>query len=137
MRKALRSGRVVLILCALVLAVGASLAGAAGTEAVEGGWKGKTKQGYFVYFGVGGGAVVNVRLTFREVICGKQSVHLPKLRLEIDEAGHFGGTLVPNRLEFEGNFVAPGQVKGKIISFETSGLPGCTRKVVSFSAHPR
>jgi len=137
MSKGARSGRVVTILCALVLTVGLGLASAAGTEPVEGGWKGKTKQGYFVYFGVGEGAVFNVRLTFREVICGKQSVHLPMSRLEIDEAGHFGGELVPNRLEFEGTFAAPGQVKGKIISLETTGLPGCTRKVVGFNAHPR
>jgi len=137
MRESIRSGRVVTILCALVLTVGLGLASAAGTEPVEGGWKGKTKQGYFVYFGVSEGAVVNVRLTFREVICGKQTVHLPESRLEIDEAGHFGGALVPNRLEFEGTFVAPDRVKGKIISLETTGLPGCTRKVVGFNAHPR
>lgn len=137
MGKGLRSGRVVMVLCALVLTVGLGLASAAGTETVEGGWKGKTKQGYFVYFGVREGAVVNVRVTFREAVCGKQSVHLPNSRLEIDDAGHFGGALVPNRLEFEGTFVAPDQVKGKIISLETTGLPGCTRKVVGFNAHPR
>jgi hypothetical protein len=87
--------------------------------------------------GVGEGAVKNVRLTFREVVCGKQSVHLPQSRLAIDEAGHFAGELVPNRLEFEGTFVAPDRVSGKIVSLETTGLPGCTRKVVGFSARPR
>jgi len=110
---------------------------AAGVAPEEGGWKGKTKQEFYVYFGVGEGAVKNVRLTFREVVCGKQSVHLPESRLAIDEAGHFAGALVPNRLEFEGTFVAPDRVSGKIVSLETTGLPGCTRKVVGFNARPR
>lgn len=116
---------------------GPGVAGAAGVEPAEGGWKGKTAQGYFVHFGVSGGAVVNVKLTIREPICGKQSVHRRMARLEIDEAGHFAGAIVPNRLELEGTFMAPDRLKGKIISPETTGLPGCTRKVVSFSAQPR
>jgi hypothetical protein len=124
-----------LALCALLLMVG--MGSAAGLAPEEGGWKGKTKQGFYIYFGVGEGAVKNVRLTFREVVCGKQSVHLPESRLAIDEAGHFAGALVPNRLEFEGTFVAPDRVSGKIVSLETTGLPGCTRKVVGFSARPR
>lgn len=129
--------RLLAIVCALVVVSGVTLAGAAGVAPEEGGWKGKTKQGFYVYFGVGEGVVKNVRLTFREVICGKQSVHLPQARLAIDEAGRFAGALVPNRLELEGVFVAPDRVSGKIVSLETTGLPGCTRKVVGFSAHPR
>jgi len=124
-----------LALCALVLMVG--MGSAAGIAPEEGGWKGKTKQGFYVYFGVGEGTVKNVRLTFREVVCGKQSLHLPESRLTIDEAGHFAGALVPNRLELEGTFVAPDRVSGKIVSLETTGLPGCTRKVVGFNARPR
>jgi hypothetical protein len=123
-----------LALCALIFTAG--VGSAAGTQPVEGAWKGKTKQGFFVYFGVREGAVANVRLTYREPVCGEQSVHRRKARLPIDEAGHFAGALVAERVEFEGDFVAPGQVSGKIISAETTGLPGCTRKVVSFIARP-
>ncbi len=130
-----RSAVLVFALCALVIP--ASSGSAAGVQPVEGAWKGKTKQGFYVYFAVRGGAVANVRLTFREVICGKQGVHLPDSSLAIDEAGHFGGALIPNRLEFEGDFAAPAKVSGKIVSLETTGLPGCTRKVVGFTAHPR
>lgn len=117
--------------------LGAGLASAAETAPVEGGWKGRTSQGFDVYFGVRGGAVTNVKVTFREVVCGKQSVRVRDARLAIDEAGHFEGAVIPNRLEFEGDFLAPGKVRGKIVSLETTGLPGCTRKVVPFSAHPR
>ncbi|HET9198672.1 MAG TPA: hypothetical protein VFN92_10520 [Solirubrobacterales bacterium] len=81
--------------------------------------------------------MTNVKVTFREVICGKQGVRVRDARLPIDEAGHFGGAVIPNRLEFEGDFLAPGKARGKIVSLETTGLPGCTRKVVPFSAHPR
>jgi hypothetical protein len=123
-----------LALCALVCTLG--VGAAAGTQPVEGAWKGKTKQGFFVYFGVREGVVANVRLTYREPICGEQSVHRRKARLSIDESGHFAGALVPERVDFEGSFVAPGQVTGKIISHETTGLPGCLRKVVSFTARP-
>jgi hypothetical protein len=117
--------------------VGASLAPAVEAGPAEGGWKGKTNQGFYVYFGVSGGAVTNIKVTFREAVCGKQSVRLREARLAIDEAGHFGGAVILNRLEFEGDFLAPGKVKGKIVSLETTGLPGCTRKVVPFTAHPR
>jgi hypothetical protein len=123
-----------LALCTLVFTVG--VGSAAGTQPVEGAWKGKTKQGFFVYFGVRESVVTNVRLTYREPVCGEQSVHRRKVRLPIDEAGHFAGAVVPERIEFEGSFVAPDKVSGKITSAETTGLPGCTRKVVSFSARP-
>ena len=125
----------VLALCLLL--AGVSLASAAEAGPTEGGWKGKTNQGFYVYFGVSGGAVTNVKVTFREVVCGKQSVRLREVQLAIDEAGHFGGAVIPNRLEFEGDFLAPGKAKGKIVSLETTGLPGCTRKVVPFTAHLR
>jgi hypothetical protein len=123
-----------LVLCALVCSLG--VGAAAGTQPVEGAWKGKTKQGFFVYFAVREGAVANVRLTYREPICGEQSLHRRKAQLPIDESGSFAGPLVPERVDFEGTFVAPGKVTGRIVSHETTGLPGCLRKVVSFSAHP-
>ena len=124
-----------LALCLLLM--GVSVGSAAEAVPAEGGWKGKTNQGFYVYFGVSGGAVTNIKVTFRETICGRQSVRLREARLAIDEAGHFGGAVIPNRLEFEGDFLAPGKAKGKIVSLETTGLPGCTRKVVPFTAHPR
>ncbi len=130
------SSRLLLAACLLLLC-GGGLANAAEAGPAEGGWKGKTNQGFYVYFGVDGGAVINIKVTFREVVCGKQSVRLRKARLAIDEDGHFGGAVIPNRLEFEGDFVAPGKVKGQIVSLETTGLPGCTRKVVPFTAHSR
>ncbi len=57
--------------------------------------------------------------------------------LGVDESGHFRGTIDPNRIELEGTFVAPDRVKGKVIALETTGLPGCLRRVVEFSAHPK
>lgn len=124
--------------CAVFLTLGAALADAAVAPTVEeGGWKGKTAQGFPIYFGVRGEAASNFRLTIREVICGKQEVHLPKSTLSIDEAGHFEGALIPNRLEINGTFLAPNRVKGTIVSLETTGLPGCTRKAVQFTAHPK
>lgn len=133
-----RQLRSCLALCAVFLALGAALASAAVAPTVEqGGWKGKTTQGYYVYFGTRGESVANFRLAIREAICGKQSVHLPKSVLAIDEAGHFEGALIPNRLEINGTFLAPDRVKGTIVSLETTGLPGCTRKAVQFSAHPK
>ena len=128
-----RQSLIALALCLLLVGVSS----AAAASPTEGGWKGKTNQGFYVYFGVHGGAVTNIKVTFREVVCGKQSVRLRDARLAIDEAGHFGGAVIPNRLEFEGDFLAPGKVKGKIVSLETTGLPGCTRKVVPFTAHLR
>jgi hypothetical protein len=124
-------------LCAISLALGAAFASAAAPTVEEGGWKGKTSQGYHVYFGARGETVANFRLTIREVICGKQEVHLPKSALSLDEAGHFEGALIPNRLEIQGTFLTPNRVKGTIVSLETTGLPGCTRKAVQFTAHPK
>ena len=124
--------------CALGLLGGANLASAEVTAPQAGAWKGKTKQGYPVYFRVGSDrTVANFRFTYREPICGEQSSHLPDASLSIDEAGHFGGTIETYYLEFEGNFTAPNRVQGKIISLEHTGVPGCLRKVVGFTAYPR
>jgi hypothetical protein len=126
-----------LALCLAFLVFGVAFASAAAPTAEEGGWKGKTTQGFQIYFGVRGDTVANFRVTIREVVCGKQTVHLPDSKLSIDEAGHFEGTLVPNRLEINGTVMAPNRVEGKIISLETTGLPGCTRQSAKFSAHPK
>jgi hypothetical protein len=129
---------VAVVICALGLLGSAGLAGAEGTEPVAGAWKGKTKQGFFVYFRVASDhTVTNIRFTYRESICGKQSPHDPTTKLSIDEAGQFGGAIYSARLEFEGTFVTAKRVKGKLIALETTGLPGCLRQVVEFSAQPR
>jgi len=123
--------------CALALPGGASLASAEVSEPQAGAWKGKTKQGYPVYFRVGSDRTVsNFRFTYREPICGVQSPHITDVSLGIDEAGHFGGTIQTYYLEFEGTFTAPDRVQGNIISLEHTGLPGCLRTVVAFSASP-
>jgi hypothetical protein len=126
-----------LLLCALALATGAGIARAEVLDPAEGAWKGKTSQGYPIYFGVEAGAVRNVRLTIRDPICGKNELHRRGANLSIDESGDFSGVLVPNRVEIEGTFSAPERAKGTIVSLETTGLPGCLRKVAQFSARPR
>lgn len=126
----------VLLVCVMAMTV-AGVARAEVLDPAEGAWKGKTGQGYFIYFGVEAGAVKNVRLTVRDAICGKHESHRRAASLTIDESGHFSGTLVPNRLEIEGTFVTPERVKGTIVSLETTGLPGCLRVAPQFSAQPR
>lgn len=109
---------------------------AAGVAPEEGGWKGKTKQGFYVYFGVGEGAVKNVRLTFREVVCGKQSVHLPESRLAIDEAGHFAGALCRTGSNSKG---PSSRRTGSAGRSSASKRPGCQAAParLSASAHAR
>lgn len=114
------------------------MAGAEGPSPAEmGAWKGKTKQGFPVYFEVTSAGVTNIRFTYRESICGKQSPHDPTTTLAIDEADHFGGAIYSGRLEFEGTFLSPTKAKGKLIALESTGLPGCLRQVVGFTAGPR
>ena len=136
-----RHGRLVVLaiaLCALGCLGSAGMAGAEASSPGElGAWKGKTKQGFPVYFRVTSEGVTNVRFTYRESICGKQSPHDPTTTLGIDEAAHFAGAIYSGRLEFEGTFLSPTQVKGKLIALETTGLPGCLRQVVGFTASPR
>ena len=123
--------------CVLAFPSGASLASAEVTAPQAGAWKGMTKQGYAVSFQVGSDRTVsNFRFTYREPICGVQSPHITDVSLGIDEAGHFGGTIQTYYLEFEGTFTAPDQVQGKLISLEHTGVPGCLRTVVAFTASP-
>ena len=85
-----RVGRFAALLCSLSLLAAVGHAGAEGTEPVTGGWKGKTKQGFPIYFGVREGpTVTNVRLTYRDTICGKASPKNPTLTMTVDEDGHF------------------------------------------------
>lgn len=128
-------------LAAVGLALASIAAAPAGAEAVDpvaGAWKGKTKQSFPVYFRVAGDrTVTNIRFSYRESVCGKQSPHDPTTVLSIDGAAHFGGAIYSGRLEFEGTFAAPNRVQGKLIALETTGLPGCLRQVVGFTAQPR
>lgn len=127
-------------LCALVLAGAAASAQAEGIEPGVGGWKGKTAQSLPIYFGVREGSVVtNVRINYRDAICGKVSIHKRNLRLTVDESGHFAGIAYPANggVEIEGSFTGPSSVKGRIVAGESSGLPGCSGASISFTAHPK
>jgi hypothetical protein len=134
-----RVGRFAALLCSLGLLAGAAHAGAEGTEPVAGGWKGKTKQGFPIYFGVREGpTVTNVRITYKDAICGKASPKNPTLTMTVDEDGHFSGILYPANggVEFEGTFTGPSSMKGAIVAGEDSGLPGCLGGRFPFTAHP-
>jgi hypothetical protein len=123
------------LLCALALAGGPGLAHAEGIEPVEGGWKGRTRQGLPVYFGVREGRVVNTRYHFHWGFCGTYGNHAKGANLEIDPNGHWivadsrGSTL-------EGTFVAPNRVEGAVRVVERM-LPGCPAVLAPFTAWPR
>lgn len=129
-----------LLLCATAL-IGVVPQASAGTaEPTLGGWKGKTTQGTAVFFGVReGGVVTNVRLNYRDAICGKASIHEANASLKVDASGHFSGVVYPANggVELEGTFTGPRTVKGKIVAGESSGLPGCTGGTFSFTASPK
>ncbi|MFN8217273.1 MAG: hypothetical protein U0R71_11840 [Solirubrobacterales bacterium] len=132
-------------LCALVLLGAVGSAQAEGLEPVTGGWKGKTAQGFAISFGVlpiystarDGTVLFNFRLTLRNVVCGTASVNRRNVALSVDPAGGFAGTIGPNGLQIEGSFTGSRQAEGRIVLPETSGVPGCTRQVVAFSAHAK
>jgi hypothetical protein len=129
-----------LVVCALGLLGSAGQAGAEGTEPAVGAWKGKTKQGFPIYFAVReGSTVANVRLTYKDVICGKASFKKPNLTMTVDEYGHFSGIVYPANggVEIEGTFTGPSSVKGAIVVGEDSGLPNCPGGRFAFTAHPK
>jgi hypothetical protein len=135
-----RVGRFAALLCSLSLLAAVGHAGAEGTEPVTGGWKGKTKQGFPIYFGVREGpTVTNVRLTYRDTICGKASPKNPTLTMTVEEDGHFSGIVYPANggVEIEGTFTGPSSLKGAIVAGEDSGLPGCLGGTFPFTAHPK
>jgi hypothetical protein len=140
MRRHRRLGCGAVMLCSLGLLLVAGLAGAEGTEPVAGGWKGRTKQGFPIYFGVREGpTVTNVRLTYRDAICGKASPKNPTLTMTVDENGDFSGVVYPanGEVEIEGTFTGPSSMKGAIVAGEDSGLPGCLGGRFPFTAHPK
>jgi copper chaperone CopZ len=108
-------------------------------EPQAGAWKGKTKQGFPVYFRVANGAVTNIRVTYRDAICGKATIHEATGSLGIDESGYFAGVIYPANggVELEGTVTGPRSIKGKIVAGESSGLPGCLGGSFSFTAHPK
>jgi hypothetical protein len=129
-----------ILLCAIVLIGGAARAGAEGVEPALGAWKGKTAQGLTIYFGVREGRVIaNVRLSYKDVICGKANIHERDVRLSVDESGKFAGVVYPANggVELEGSFTGPRKVTGKIVAGESTGLPGCAGATVSFTAAPK
>jgi hypothetical protein len=123
------------LLCALFMTTGVGLAHAEAVEPVEGGWKGKTGQGLYVYFGVRNGRVVNTRYHFHWGFCGTYGNHVKRASLEIDPAGHW---LIadPRGTSLEGAFVAPNRVEGTVVAVERS-LPSCPHIVAPFVAWPR
>lgn len=139
MRRRRQFGAIAVALCCFGLVGVPAWSAAAGTEMPEPGpYKGKTKQGFPVYFRLTEDRnVTNIRFTYRESICGKQSVHDPTASLSLNGGNEFAGTIYSGRLEFKGAFVSPTRVQGKLVAFETTGLPGCLRKVVAFTAYPR
>jgi hypothetical protein len=140
MRRRRRLGALAVGLCALGLLGGAALAGADATEPMPGGWKGKTKQGFPIYFGVREGpTVANVRLTYKDVICGKLSPRNPTLTMTVDESGHFSGVVYPANggVRIEGTFTGPSSMKGVIAVGEDSGIPGCLGGKFKFTAYPK
>jgi hypothetical protein len=120
----------------LVLALGASADAEepASVPPAEGSWKAETSAGLPVYFGVAGGRVLNTRFRFRWGFCGVFESHDPSANLEIDAAGHWQYD-DPRGQTFEGTFVAPDRVEGKVISVERM-LPGCPRTEATFTATP-
>jgi hypothetical protein len=129
-----------LFLCAIVLIGGAARAGAEGVEPALGAWKGKTAQGLTIFFGVREGRVVtNVRLSYKDVICGKANIHERDVSLSVDESGDFAGVVYPANggVELEGSFTGPRKVSGKIVAGESTGLPGCAGATVAFTAVPK
>ncbi len=129
-----------LLFCAIVLIGGVAKAGVQGVEPALGAWKGKTAQGLTIFFGVREGRVItNVRLSYKDVICGRENIHERNASLSIDESGDFAGVVYPANggVELEGSFTGPRQVTGKIVAGESTGLPGCTGAIVSFTASPK
>jgi len=128
------------LFCAFVLTGVVPQAGAGGVEPTIGGWKGRTTQGMSIFFGVReGGVVTNVRLTYKDVVCGQAIIHKRDVILEEDESGYFAGIVYPANggVELEGTFTGPRSVKGRIVAGESSGLPGCIGGKIAFTAHPK
>jgi hypothetical protein len=111
------------------------LAHADGIEPVEGGWKGKTRQGLPVYFGVREGRVINTRYRFHWGFCGTYESHFKRASLEIDPTGRW---IVEDSRgsSMEGTFVAPNRVEGTVVAVERQ-LPSCPEVVARFVAWPR
>jgi hypothetical protein len=110
------------------------LAAAEGIVPVEGSWKGVTSAGLPVGFGVSGGRVVDTRFRFRWGFCGTFESRDPSADLTIDPAGHWVYQ-DPRGQTFEGTFLAPDLVEGKVLSVGRQ-LPGCPATEATFTASP-
>jgi hypothetical protein len=119
--------------CVLVLACGATGAGAEGIVLVEGKWHATTSAGLPVGFEVGGGQVVNPRFRFRWGFCGSFET-ASKASVPIEPDGHW--KYVDSRGPWiEGAFVAPDRVEGTVTA-PSRNLPGCPETDASFVATP-
>jgi hypothetical protein len=121
------------MLCALVLAGGASVAEAEGIVPVEGGWVATTSAGLPVSFEVREGNVLNAHFRFNWGFCGTYESHLPNID-PIDANGHWS-FLDSRGQTIEGTFVAPDRVEGTVDAAERE-LPGCPHTRATFVAAP-
>ncbi|HWN73517.1 MAG TPA: hypothetical protein VNN15_06905 [Solirubrobacterales bacterium] len=126
--------RVGLVAAILVLALGVASARADAVVPVEGSWAGESSAGLPVHFGVADGHVVNTRFKFSWGFCGTFESHAPYADVGVDPADHWVFE-DPRGQTFEGTFVAPNRVEGKIISLGRM-LPSCPRTEAIFTAAP-
>jgi hypothetical protein len=126
--------RIAALVTALVLTIGVASAQADGIVPAEGSWAGESSAGLPVHFGIANGHVVNTRFKFKWGFCGTFESHAPYADAEVDPAGHWIFE-DPRGQTFEGTFVAPDRVEGRIISLGRM-LPGCPRTEATFAAAP-
>jgi len=124
----------VLVLIALVLTLSSANAQAEGVVPVEGSWGGESSDGLPVHFGVASSHVVNTRFKFKWGFCGTFESHAPFANAEVDSAGHWVYE-DPRGQTFEGTFVAPDRVEGKIVTLGRM-TPGCPQTEATFTAAP-
>lgn len=126
--------RIAIVIAALVLAMGSGSARAEGVVPLDGSWGGESSVGLPVHFGVASGHVVNTRFKFKWGFCGTFESHAPFANAEVDSAGHWVYE-DPRGQTFEGTFVAPDRVEGKIVTLGRM-TPGCPQTEATFSAAP-
>ncbi len=122
------------LLVALALLSGAAAASAEGIVPVEGDWRGETSVGLPLHFTVEDGRVTDTQFAFRWGFCGVFESKDKSADLAIDQNGHWLFE-DPRGQTFEGTFVAPDRVEGKVVSVERQ-LPGCPRTEATFTAAP-
>jgi hypothetical protein len=102
---------------------------------VEGPWGARTSSALPVSFEVEGGAVANVRFTFRWGFCGAFTSNLPEREptpIRADGSWVYRDGRGP---KVEATFVAPGRVKG-VVTAPSRELPSCEHSTARFVAVP-